>query len=88
MTGSFNLWLFGSKLTSPNRAFKLLWDNLAISMPATRLASVKRVRLRFEYELVRRDDGKYLARLAEQMAIGVENYRGEQETRLAGRGRR
>ena len=39
-------------------------------------------------EAKRLRDGKYLARLAEQMAVGVGNYRGEQEMRLAGKGRR
>ncbi|MBW1686196.1 MAG: N-acetylmuramoyl-L-alanine amidase [Deltaproteobacteria bacterium] len=39
-------------------------------------------------EAKRLRDKKYLARFAAQMAIGVEHYRGEQETRLAGKGRR
>jgi N-acetylmuramoyl-L-alanine amidase len=39
-------------------------------------------------EAKRLRDGNYLARLAEQMAVGVEHYRGEHETRLAGKGRR
>jgi N-acetylmuramoyl-L-alanine amidase len=39
-------------------------------------------------EAKRLRDGDYLASLAEQMAVGVEHYRGEQETRLAGSGRR
>jgi N-acetylmuramoyl-L-alanine amidase len=38
-------------------------------------------------EAKRLRDGDYLGRFAEQMAVGVERYRGEQETRLAGRGR-
>jgi N-acetylmuramoyl-L-alanine amidase len=39
-------------------------------------------------EAKRLRDKKYLARFAEQMAVGVEHYRGERETRLAGKGRR
>jgi len=38
-------------------------------------------------EAKRLRDADYLASLAEQMAVGVEHYRGEQETRLAGKGR-
>jgi N-acetylmuramoyl-L-alanine amidase len=38
-------------------------------------------------EAKRLRDGDYLASLAEQMAVGVGHYRGEQETRLAGKGR-
>ena len=38
-------------------------------------------------EAKRLRDGDYLERLAEQMAIGVERYRGEREARLAGKSR-
>jgi len=38
-------------------------------------------------EAERLRDGDYLERIAEQMAVGVESYRGEQEARLAGKSR-
>ena len=38
-------------------------------------------------EAKRLRNGDYLASLAKQMAIGVDNYRGEQQARLSGKGR-